>query len=147
MMRDPAFTQTMQIGIVVRDLDATMRKYVDEYGIGPWKIYEFNRHDMNKDITQNEISLFIDLATSSLECLSGDCDSVYRVRPPCIKGKMRDYLDHFILGYAILARSLKVMSQLFRPIQSNQSCNRDETTIPLRESWTFPDFAEQHVVC
>src|SRR5208282_4435865 len=41
-MRDPIFTKTMQIGIVVRDLDATMRKYVDEYGIGPWKIYEFN---------------------------------------------------------------------------------------------------------
>ena len=41
-MRDPVFTQTMQIGIVVRDLDATMRKYVDEYGIGPWKIFEFN---------------------------------------------------------------------------------------------------------
>ena len=41
-MRDAVFTQTMQIGIVVRDLDATMRKYVDEYGFGPWKIYEFN---------------------------------------------------------------------------------------------------------
>jgi methylmalonyl-CoA/ethylmalonyl-CoA epimerase len=41
-MRDPVFTQAMQIGIVVRDLDATIRKYVDEYGIGPWKIYEFN---------------------------------------------------------------------------------------------------------
>jgi methylmalonyl-CoA/ethylmalonyl-CoA epimerase len=41
-MREPAFTQTMQIGIVVRDLDATIRKYIDEYGIGPWKIYEFN---------------------------------------------------------------------------------------------------------
>ena len=26
----------------VRDLDATMRTYVDEYGIGPWQIYEFN---------------------------------------------------------------------------------------------------------
>ena len=41
-MRDPVFTRTMQIGIVVRDLDAAMRKYVDEYGIGPWKVYEFN---------------------------------------------------------------------------------------------------------
>jgi methylmalonyl-CoA/ethylmalonyl-CoA epimerase len=48
MMRDPAFTQTMQIGIVVRDLDATMRKYLDEYGIGPSKIYEFNRHDLRE---------------------------------------------------------------------------------------------------
>jgi methylmalonyl-CoA/ethylmalonyl-CoA epimerase len=41
-MRDPVFTQTMQVGIVVRDLGATIRKYVDEYGIGPWKTYEFN---------------------------------------------------------------------------------------------------------
>ncbi len=41
-MLHPVFTQTMQIGIVVRDLDATMRKYVDDYGIGPWNIYEFN---------------------------------------------------------------------------------------------------------
>jgi len=40
MMREPCFTQTVQIGIVVRDLDATMRNYVDEYGIGPWKMYE-----------------------------------------------------------------------------------------------------------
>ncbi|MGA7557748.1 MAG: VOC family protein [Terriglobales bacterium] len=45
MMRDPCFTQTVQIGIVVRDLDATMRKY-DEYGVGPWKIYEFNRQEL-----------------------------------------------------------------------------------------------------
>ena len=34
-MREPVFTETMQISIVVRDLDATMRAYVDEYGIGP----------------------------------------------------------------------------------------------------------------
>ncbi len=40
MMLHPLFTQTMQIGIVLRDLDATMRKYVDDYGIGPWKISE-----------------------------------------------------------------------------------------------------------
>src|SRR4051812_12985294 len=38
--REPVFTETMQIGIVVRDLDATIKHYVDEYGIGPWQ-----RHD------------------------------------------------------------------------------------------------------
>ena len=38
-MREPVFTETMQISIVVRDLDATMRAYVDEYGIRPWRIY------------------------------------------------------------------------------------------------------------
>ena len=36
-MRSPIFTQAMQIGIVVRDLDATIRKHVDESGTGPWK--------------------------------------------------------------------------------------------------------------
>jgi methylmalonyl-CoA/ethylmalonyl-CoA epimerase len=40
-MPEPSFTETVQIGIVVRDLEATMRRYVDEYGIGPWEIHEF----------------------------------------------------------------------------------------------------------
>lgn len=40
-MPEPAFTKTVQIGIVVRDLDATMRRYLDDYGIGPWEIHEF----------------------------------------------------------------------------------------------------------
>ena len=41
-MREPVFTETMQIAIVVRDLAATMRTYVEEYGLGPWEVYEFN---------------------------------------------------------------------------------------------------------
>lgn len=38
--REPVFTETMQIGIIVRDLDATLRRYVDDFGIGPWQIFE-----------------------------------------------------------------------------------------------------------
>jgi methylmalonyl-CoA/ethylmalonyl-CoA epimerase len=41
-MHEPSFTETVQIGIVVRDLEATIRRYVDGYGIGPWDIDEFN---------------------------------------------------------------------------------------------------------
>jgi hypothetical protein len=41
-MREPVFTETLQISIVVRDLEATMRTYVEGYGIGPWEIYEFD---------------------------------------------------------------------------------------------------------
>ncbi len=26
----------------MRDLDGTMRRYIDDYGIGAWQIYEFN---------------------------------------------------------------------------------------------------------
>ena len=45
--RDPIFTETMQIGIVVRNLDASLRRYVDDYGIGPWEIHEFTPRDAN----------------------------------------------------------------------------------------------------
>jgi methylmalonyl-CoA/ethylmalonyl-CoA epimerase len=41
-MREAVFTETMQIGIVVRDLEATMRRYVDDFGIGPWETFEFD---------------------------------------------------------------------------------------------------------
>jgi hypothetical protein len=41
-MREPVFTETLQISVVVRDLDAAMRTYVEGYGIGPWSVYEFN---------------------------------------------------------------------------------------------------------
>jgi hypothetical protein len=40
-MREPVFNETLQLGIVVGDLEATMRRYVDDYGIGPWEVYEF----------------------------------------------------------------------------------------------------------
>ena len=41
-MREPVFTETIQIALVVQDIEATMRTYVNEYGIGPWDVYEFN---------------------------------------------------------------------------------------------------------
>jgi len=40
-LREPVFTETLQIAIVVRDLDAALRTYADEYGIGPWEVYSF----------------------------------------------------------------------------------------------------------
>ena len=42
MAASPVFTETLQISVVVRDLEQAMRTYVEEYGIGPWDIYEFN---------------------------------------------------------------------------------------------------------
>jgi methylmalonyl-CoA/ethylmalonyl-CoA epimerase len=46
-MREAAFTETMQIGIVVRDLEGTMQRYVDDYGVGPWEIVEFDAENAN----------------------------------------------------------------------------------------------------
>lgn len=42
----------MQIGIVVRGLDAALRKHVDDYGIGPWQIFDItpeNAPNLNHD--------------------------------------------------------------------------------------------------
>ena len=50
-MPEPSFVDTVQIGIVVRDLDTTMRRYVEEYGIGPWEIHDFvagNAEDLHE---------------------------------------------------------------------------------------------------
>jgi hypothetical protein len=33
--REPVFNQTLELGIVVRDLDATMRRYTDDCWISP----------------------------------------------------------------------------------------------------------------
>jgi hypothetical protein len=41
-MREPVFADTVQVALVVRDLQASMKTYVERYGIGPWEIYEFN---------------------------------------------------------------------------------------------------------
>ena len=41
-MREPVFTRMLQVSMVVPDLDAAMRTYVEDYGIGPWDVYEFN---------------------------------------------------------------------------------------------------------
>lgn len=47
-MRPPAFTETIQIAIVVRDLDAAMRTYVHDFGIGPWEIYGFDPENVSE---------------------------------------------------------------------------------------------------
>ena len=46
-MREPVFNETVQLGIVVRDLEATVRRYVDDYGIGPWKFAQIDAGDAN----------------------------------------------------------------------------------------------------
>jgi methylmalonyl-CoA/ethylmalonyl-CoA epimerase len=42
-MREPVFNETVQLGIVVRDLEATVRRYEDDYGIGPNNYREYGQ--------------------------------------------------------------------------------------------------------
>ena len=53
-MREPLFTETVQVAIVVRDLDAALHTSVHEYGIGPWEIYEFNPQNTGELIRDDQ---------------------------------------------------------------------------------------------
>jgi catechol 2,3-dioxygenase-like lactoylglutathione lyase family enzyme len=39
MSAKPTFRKVLQVGLVVRDSEATARRYWDEFGIGPWRFY------------------------------------------------------------------------------------------------------------
>lgn len=41
-MAETRVTDVVQVCVVVRDLDASVRTYYHDYGIGPWAIYAFN---------------------------------------------------------------------------------------------------------
>jgi len=57
-MRKPVFTGINQICIVVPDLEAAMKVYVEEYGIGPFAIYELNPSNMNDMVINDEPGSF-----------------------------------------------------------------------------------------
>src|ERR671913_2545720 len=46
-MRELVFDETVQLRIVVRDLEATVRRYEDDYGIGPWEFAQIDAGDAN----------------------------------------------------------------------------------------------------
>jgi hypothetical protein len=62
----PLFRDTLHIGFVVRDLDASMRVFFQDYGVGPWAIYDLNPgvvKEMAKDDEPAAFSLRIGVAT------------------------------------------------------------------------------------
>lgn len=42
IVKEPIFKDVLQVAVVVKNLDESVKKYADEYGIGPWAIYDFN---------------------------------------------------------------------------------------------------------
>ena len=46
-MRELVFNEAVQLGIGVRDLEATVRRYGDDYGIGPWEFAQIDAGDPN----------------------------------------------------------------------------------------------------
>ena len=53
-MAEPLFKDVLQVGVVVRDLEASMRTYSEEYGIGPWEVIDVNPETADK-LIQDEL--------------------------------------------------------------------------------------------
>lgn len=50
-LKNPVFTQITQVCPVVEDIWESVKIYNDVYGIGPWRIYEFDdEHIINKEV-------------------------------------------------------------------------------------------------
>ncbi|HHV83791.1 MAG TPA: glyoxalase [Tepidanaerobacter syntrophicus] len=63
-MQKPIFKNLLQVGIVVDDLDKYLKKYYDEYGIGPWIILDFNKDTVkNMTIKGKRVDYAMRLAT------------------------------------------------------------------------------------
>ena len=50
----PVFKSVLQIAVVVKNCDKSVRKYADDYGIGPWNIYEFNPNTVSDMILRGK---------------------------------------------------------------------------------------------
>lgn len=48
------FTETLQIGIAVRDLEEAMHAYWEQYGVGPWSVLEMNPSNMTEMVKDDE---------------------------------------------------------------------------------------------
>jgi methylmalonyl-CoA/ethylmalonyl-CoA epimerase len=54
MAEKPIFKGVHHVAVVVKDLDEAMKRYWDEYGIGPWDIHTFDPSTVSDMIIRNE---------------------------------------------------------------------------------------------
>lgn len=55
---EPVITDLAQVCVVVRDLDATMKSYVEIAGIGPWAVHDFGPPDVSKILVRGQPASF-----------------------------------------------------------------------------------------
>ncbi|MDL2293008.1 VOC family protein [Ruminococcaceae bacterium OttesenSCG-928-D13] len=64
---EPQITKLLQLGIIVEDVEETIRHYDEDYGIGPWKRSTFDK--------ENFPDLTIDGKPSDMKALFAFCDA------------------------------------------------------------------------
>ncbi|MBE0598867.1 MAG: VOC family protein [Desulfuromonadales bacterium] len=83
MSPQPVFKKVLQVGFVVRDLDKAVRSYWDDFGIGPWAIYNLDKDSIKNPRVNGkpaEIALraaFADLGGVQLELIEPLNENIY----------------------------------------------------------------------
>jgi len=54
MTKEGLFNDVLQVAVVVKDLDVSMKKYWNEWGIGPWSIYTFDPNTVKNMILRGK---------------------------------------------------------------------------------------------
>lgn len=58
MSPEPVFSEVLQIGLVVKDVDQAMRKYWEVMGIGPWAVYTMSPDNMRDTMVHGQAREF-----------------------------------------------------------------------------------------
>jgi len=67
MTEKPVFKGVLQVGVVVKNLDEAMKRYWEECGIGPWKIYTFDPSTVSDMIIRDKrVDYAMRLAVTSI---------------------------------------------------------------------------------
>lgn len=67
MPRKPVFTDVLQVGIICRNLEDTIKTYTDKYGLGPWDRNRFDKETVNDmKLYGKTMSHAMDLATAQI---------------------------------------------------------------------------------
>jgi hypothetical protein len=68
-MKKPVFDKVAQISVVVDDLHAYMKRYNDDYGIGPWQVIHFDKNNTRGMVVKGVPENF-EIMLAICECLN-----------------------------------------------------------------------------
>jgi len=80
-----------------------------------------------------------------LEDLFSYSDCRHGIWPSGVKGQVDDRFNQLILCYAVFARPREMRTELNWAVHSDESCNRYQASVTLRQLWALPNVSVKSV--